>query len=150
MPTKKVQIRMPKIRDDQVVWFGGKPMSVANNIRWSNAVKRDSKKSLPLYSNLIALAPIKGRKRINEVSILQNLNSSLDLNPFPISKVQEAKNENDLVERQSGARRLRPLTKPRSALPIQTGGRYVTQSSFGSAEPKPKVGGRKKKKIIRR
>jgi hypothetical protein len=139
MPIKKVQMRMPKIRDDQVVWFGGKPMSVANNIKWSNAVKRDSKKTLPLYSNLIALAPIKGRKRINEVSILQNLNSSLDLNPFPISKVQEAKNENDLVERQSGARRLRPLTKP------QTGGRYVLQSSKPS-----QTGGRKKKKTIRR
>jgi hypothetical protein len=138
MPTKKVQIRMPKIRDDQVVWFGGKPMSVANNIKWSNAVKRDSKKNLPLYSNLITLAPIKGRKRVNEVSLLQNLNSSLDLNPFPISKVQEAKNENDLVERQSGARRLRPLTKPRSSLQSQTGGRYVTQS-------KPKVGGSKKR-----
>jgi hypothetical protein len=138
MPIKKVQMRMPKIRDDQVVWFGGKPMSVADNIRWSNAVKRDSKKIFPLYSNLIALAPIKGRKRINEVSILQNLNSSLDLNPFPISKVQEAKNENDLVERQSGGRRLRPLTKP------QTGGRYVLQSS------KPSQTGGRKKRVTKR
>lgn len=123
MPTKKVQTRIPKIRDDQVVWFGGKPMSVTENIRWANAVKRDSKKNFQFIANLVPSLPIKGFKRVNEPSILQNLNSSLDLNPFPISKIQDAKNENDLVERQSGARRLRPLTKPRSALPSQTGGR---------------------------
>lgn len=137
MPTKKVQTRRSMIRDDEVVWFGGKPMSVADNIRWSNAVKRDSKTNPQFRSNIVPSFPIKGSKRITELSILQNLNSSLDLNPFPISKVQEAKNENDLVERQSGARRLRPLTKP------QTGGRYVLQS-------KPKIGGRKKRVTKRR
>ena len=136
MPIKKVQKRQSMIRAEDVHWFGGKPMSMTENIRWANAVKRDSKKNFQFIANLVPSVPIKGRKRVNEPSILQNLNSSLDLNPFPISKVQDAKNENDLVERQSGARRLRPLTKPQTALQIQTGG-------------KKRVGARKKK-IIRR
>ena len=132
MPTRRPQIRRPMIKDEELQWFGGKPMSVAANMRWSSAVKRDSKTNPQFVLNRVPVFPIKGVRRIVGPSILQNLNSSLDLNPFPISQAQEAEDEKAFAEK-------------------QTGGRRRTKHTIGSRMTAPsKVGGRKKKSVRRK
>jgi len=128
------------IKDEELQWFGGKPMSVAANMRWSAAVKRDSKINPQFVFNRVPVFPIKSVKRIVGPSILQNLNSSLDLNPFPISKTQEAEDEKALVEKQTGGRRtkhsiVRHTTAPRIAKP---------------RKHEVKIGGRKKRAVRRK
>lgn len=120
------QIRRPIIKDDDLHWFGGKPPSVASNMRWAAAVKRDSLKNPQFILNRVPVFPIKGVKRIVGPSILQNLNSSLDLNPFPISQAQEAEDEKAFTEKQTGARRVRRPGPVRKAKRPQVGGRKTT------------------------
>jgi hypothetical protein len=99
-------------------------------MRWSAAVKRDSKTNPQFVLNRVPVFPIKGVKRIVDLSILQNLNSSLDLNPFPISQAQEAEDDKAFTEKQTGGRRTK-----------HTFGRKTTAPKI----TKPKLGGRTKK-----
>ena len=117
------------IKDEELQWFGGKPMSIDANMRWAAAVKRDSLKNPQFILNRIPVFPIKGVKRIVDLSILQNLNSSLDLNPFPISQTQEDEDEKAFIKKQTGGR----ISK-------HTYGRKTTAAKIA----KPKLGDSKK------
>lgn len=100
------------IHESEIQWFGGKPMSIKTNAKWAQSVKKDSKLRPEFVLNRVPLGDtIKGFRRITEPSIMQNLNSSLDLNPFPISKSKEASNENNFLKNQTGGRKIKATVK---------------------------------------